>query len=239
MKKILLIAGLIVIVGVIGGFYIHHRIKISNFNEKLQIAIGKDQGITETILKAENESSSMSFNEMFEMCDKSVKERTDMIIELRGLYPEMQSQLKDSLIEFLNEENELIRNKSQSYRKYIDLKVGYDSYRETIKDWKNASYYMDDYYHRSIAEKFYEVIKDADNMKDYLQTFYFKYQALMQKEKYLTTLMDEEGLRFNTIFSKYQKSNISYYSSSQDYVKYILERISDDKPTIEKWGYFE
>ena len=238
MKKFILVGSLIAVIAVSGGFYINHRMKISNLNEKLQSAIGKDQGITETILKIENESSSMSFSELFELCEKSVKDRTDMLIDLRGLSPDMQSTLKDSLIEFLNEENELIRNKSQSYRKYLSVSTGSDRYDEILKDWRSSSYYMSDYYHKEIAEKLYELIKDAEDMKSNVQTFIDKFQSLTKKEKGLANLMKEEGLRFEPIFTKYQESNLKYMNNSMEYADLIINKMNKDKPTIQGWGYY-
>jgi hypothetical protein len=237
MKKFILVGGLTLIV-LAAGFYINHRIKMSNLNEKLQSAIGKDQGITETILKIENESSSMSFSELFELCDKSVKERTDMLIDLRGLSPDLQSTLKDSLIEFLSEENELVRNKSQSYRKYLNVSTGSDRYDEILRDWRTSSYYMSDYYHKEIAEKLYELIKDAGDMKSNVQAFIDKFKILAKKEKSLADLMREEGLRFEPLFTKYQESNLKYMNNSMEYANLIINKMNKDKPTIQGWGYY-
>lgn len=239
MKKFILIGSLIAVVAVAAGIYINHRMKISNLNEQLQSAIGKDQGITETILKVESESSSMSFQELFELCEKSVKERTDMLIELRGLYPDMQSKLKDSLIEFLNAENELIRSKSQSYRKYLNVSTGNDSYKDLMKDWSSASYYMSDYYHKRIADKVYELIKDAEEMKDDTQRFYDQFKLLTSKEKSLSAIMNDEGLRFTPIFSKYQESTLKFMNNNVEYADLILNKMNKDKETIQKsWGIY-
>lgn len=238
MKKFILEGCLIAVVAVAAGFYISHRMKISNLNDKLQTAIGKDQGITETILKVETESSQMSFSELFELCDKSVKDRTDMLIELRGLYPDMQSVLKDSLIEFLNAENELIRSKSQSYRKYLNVSTGKESYDDLVEGYSSVSYGTE-YYRKRLANKMYEVLEDAEDMKDDVQKFIDKYQTLTEKEKSLENIMKNESLRFTPIFSKYQEANIKYMNNSMQYAELVINKVNVDKPTVQKWGYFK
>lgn len=78
--------------------------KISSLYSKLEEAVGKDAGYTETIIKVEAEASSMTYKELFDLCEKSIEGRTNLIVELRGLYPEIKSELKEKLIDFLNAE---------------------------------------------------------------------------------------------------------------------------------------
>jgi len=199
------------------GFYLNHKMKISKLNDKLQSALGKDQGITETIIKVEKESGSMSFKELFELCDKAVKDRTDMLIELRGLYPELRSTFKDSLIEFLNAENELTRSKSQSYRKFLDVSSEEESYKRLVDDYVSSSYDMGSYYRRDICDKCNEIIKDADEMKSDVETYYVNYNLLIAKEISLDSIRKKEGLVFSPIFSKYGESNLKYLNSTLDF----------------------
>jgi len=56
-------------------------------------------------------SPSITYKEIFGLCDKSIESRTNLIIELRGLYPNIKYDLKEKLVDFLNSENELVRSK--------------------------------------------------------------------------------------------------------------------------------
>lgn len=217
MKKFILLGCLIAAVA--AGFYINHRIKIYNFNEKLQTMIGKDQEMTETILKAESESSQMTYGELFEFCDKSVKERTEMLMELRGLYPDIESVLKDSLREFLNAENQLVRLKSQSYRKFLTVSTSSESYIEAGYRYRHLSYYEKEMRHKAIRE----LLEDANDMKDGLQTFMETYETVTEMEKSLEKLMKKEGLKFTPIFSKYQEANQAYVNTSLQYVELVKQ----------------
>ena len=101
--KIISIIVVCIVVGVAMTFYINQRMKVADLNEKLTQTIGKDQGLMEIILKIPG--SEITYGEVFELCDKSVNDRIELIITLRGLYPNMKSDLKDSLIDFLSIEN--------------------------------------------------------------------------------------------------------------------------------------
>jgi hypothetical protein len=233
MKKIILITLAIAVIGTGAFFFIRHKMKVDDMNEKLQSCIGKDQGLTETILKTEDESSSISYKELFELCEKSVKDRTDMLIELRGLYPNLESVLRDSLVGFLNSENELIRSKSQSYRKSMNLGTEYDSFNDAMSDWRtSSSSYMTDYYHKRIADSVKEIVKGAKGLKEDVQTFYDTFKLLVEKEKGLDKVMDSEGLRFDPIFGKYQKSTLKFMNDQTEYADLLLNKFSKENDYI-------
>jgi hypothetical protein len=215
MKNFILLGCLIVVV--VAGIYMSHRMQISNFHEKLQTVINKDQGITEIILKAETESSEMTYGELFEFCDKSVNDRIEMIIELRGLYPDKESVLKDSLMYFLNEENKLVRLKVQSYRKYLDVSTGKDSYKEIQNSYIHSNEYNRKMYFKMYRESLSKIMGDIGNMEYILHTFREKYEILTEMEKSIESLMNNEGLKFTPIFSKYQEANQAYVKTSLKY----------------------
>jgi hypothetical protein len=210
MKKAIILIVVTAVVAVGAFFFIRNKLKVDEMNEKLQSFIGKDQGITETILKTEDESSSISYQELFDLCEKSVKDRTDMLVELRGLYPNMESTLRDSLIGFLNAENELSRSKSQAYRKSMNANTNYESYNDATSDRRNGSYLMADYYKKRIYEACKETLDDAKGLKENVQTFYDNFKLLLEKEKSLGELMKDEDLRFTPIFAKYQPSSLKF-----------------------------
>ncbi len=217
MKKYILFGCLLAVVAIAAGFYISHRMKISNFHEKLQTVINKDQGITEIILKAETESSQMTYSELFEFCDKSVKDRTEMLIELRGLYPDKESVLKDSLMYFLNEENKMVRLKVQSYRKYIDVSIGKDSYEEARDNYIHSDKYDRKMYFKMYRNSLSKMTEDTRELKDVLLTFRETYELLTEMEKSIESLMNTEGLKFTPIFSKYEAANQAYVKTSLKY----------------------
>ncbi len=222
MKKI--IAGIIILIvlGIIGGLYINNRIKISKLNDKLQQAIGKDQGLTETILKIESESQSISYSEFFDLCEKSVAERTDLIVELRGLYPDMESQLKESLIEFFNNENELVRSKSQFYRKQMNISTSIDIMTEYVNDYTYSEYSYD-YFKTHLASLKKELYEHADEMIDNISIFRENFNSLITKEKDLALLMKKAKLRFLPIYEKYNQSTSKYLDESEASANQIIK----------------
>jgi len=147
--------------------------------------------------------------------------RTEMLMELRGLYPNMESALKDSLREFLNAENELVRLKSQSYRKYLNLSSDNDSYEEALERWNRSSLSSREYYLQTWKEKLLDVFVGSDDLKRVLLKFMVTYNKLIEKEKSLENMMKKENLKFTPIFSKYQEANQAYVNISLEYAEFV------------------
>lgn len=93
----------------------------STERERLQEAFGKDSGYTETILKVEADTKTMTYQELFLLCDRSIQERTDLIIALRGGFLRTEAGVKTALIELLNAEQEVGRSKKAFYGSDLDL----------------------------------------------------------------------------------------------------------------------
>lgn len=219
MKKIILIILLILVIGLPTGYYINYRIKVSNFNEKLQNALGKDAGLIETILKVESESLSMSFQELFNLCDKSVNDRTNIIVDLRGLYPQMESKLKDSLIDFLNKENELVRAKSQAYRQIMNFSTNL----KLLREYKSEYHYSyDEFYYSQLHKYKSDILENISEMDNDLQTFRTNYNSLIIKEKNISLLIKKESLRFIPFFDKYKKSNFKFIETNLEDNNFVL-----------------
>jgi len=70
---ILIISFSFIILGILGGYYGYNTYKLSELKKNLEVSLGKDNGYTETILKIETESSNMTFQELFNLCDKSIE----------------------------------------------------------------------------------------------------------------------------------------------------------------------
>ncbi len=187
--------------------YGYNYYRISQLKQKLEEAIGKNAGYTETIIKVEAEASGMTYKELFDLCDKSIEDRTTLIVELRGLYPDIDYELKEKLIEFLNHENELTRSKRAFYRHQLDLSSSTEILQEHLADTPSSSYGWDYYRKRSnslkndLLEAISEIISSADNFKS-------NYLELVEQESNLTSSMSAENIRFPTIFKQYEESNI-------------------------------
>jgi hypothetical protein len=205
---------------VVTGYFINKQIKLSALNKQLEEAVGKDSGYTETIIKVESESSSISYKEFFELCEKSIDGRTNLIIELRGLYPEIESELKNNLIDFLNAENELVRQKQQFYRKHLSFSTNLEFYTDHIKDFPTSSYGWD-YWEKRSSKLRNDLVKDASDIMEYSDSYKSTYKTLLTKESEVKKLMISSDLRFNSLFEKYEKSNIKFADDAKDMVKTI------------------
>lgn len=157
----------------------------------------------------------MTYSELFEFCDKSVKDRTDIIVELRGLNSEWESLLKDSLVKFLNAENELVRNKSMAYRKSMSLSSNISRYDELYVQWSNATYRGNGYIYKPDLKKLIiEMMDDAEDIKNSVDKFIRQYNLLSDLEDNIASLMKDNNLLFNPIYKKYSESNLEFMNSS-------------------------
>ncbi len=205
MKKIIIIVAVIIAVGVPAYYLINKRVINNKINEKLQLVISKDQGLTEMILRLANES--ITYGEVFEMCEKSVNSRTELLIELRGIYPDVQNKLRDSMAEFLSNENELIRIRSMASNRAMKLSTQLE-YVKKLRENAGESYYYNEYYNKKADDEIDEMLKLKEEMSEYVKDFNNKYNSMTVRESILGNMMKAEGIRFVPIFAKYKEANI-------------------------------
>jgi len=201
---------LLTLVIAIGGSVCSYKYyKILQLKNKITEAIGKDAGYTETILNSESDSPNITYKEFFDLCDKSIEGRTNLIIELRGLYPNVKYDLKEKLIDFLNSENELVRAKKAFWQRQLDLQVKIDIYDGYLKEVKYAYYsgYNLAYYLKIATQTKAEMTEIASNMIIKASTFVLLYKGLLSQEGLLVKEMDKNKIRFNTIFKKHEAQN--------------------------------
>jgi len=194
------------LLGVLAVKYAQESYKMSVLQSKLEEAIGKDAGFTETILKVEAESPNITFKEMFDLCDKSIDGRTHLIIELRGLYPGIRSALRDRLIEFLNAENELVRSKRAFYQKRLKMATTLELLQDRLKDQPLSTYGWD-YYLSRITSLNSELVKASAEMADTAEEYSRTYGKLVEQESSVARESGAAGIRFQQIFKKYEESN--------------------------------
>jgi len=204
-----LFVGLPIIVVIIAAYFIIiHQVKLSEINKKLEEAIGKDAGYTETIIKVEKDASSITYQELFDLCDKSIDQRTNLIVELRGLYSSIENETKNKLLEFLNYENELIRNKKQFYQKLFSFSSALIAYQEHSSDPPRSITDGWDYYFEMSNKLKSEVIDAAFKMELDADMFIYSYSEIVKREKEVKILLDDSNIRFQGFFQKYEKENI-------------------------------
>ena len=177
--------------------------------EKIEEAIGRDAGYTETILRIEKDSSNMNYQELFELCDKSIEGRTNLIVELRGLYPDIQYELKEKLIDFLNDENELVRAKRSFYRKSLEFSTKREALQEKLQDTPcsgcSVEYYVEQ--KARLKRELDQLIQSISEVEGNADEFYNRYQKVVEKERILSQSLNNAQIRFNSIFAKYQEEN--------------------------------
>lgn len=203
-RKFIYIAIGVVILASVACIFGYRYYRVSQLKGKLEEAIGRDGGYIETILKTEKESSNMTYKEFFDLCDKSIEARTNLIVELRGLYPDIQYDAKESLVEFLNNENELVRAKRNFYRKQFDFSSSLKLYEdETLP----SSEYLIDYYIERKAQFKSDVLKAISEMLDSADNFQISYERILSLEASFVDKMTDASIRFNSNFKNFQEAN--------------------------------
>jgi hypothetical protein len=191
---------------VIGTWIGSSKYRTHALNQKLAEAIGTDRGLTETILKIETESSKITYGELFELCNKSVESRTNLIVELRGVYPQVDSRLKEHLIEYLTAENEFVRSKRDFYRHAMEESYAFEAYLEAAKNFASASYGWEVYL-REKSNQRGKVLKASHETTESADDFLKAYEKMGKQEAKIRGEAAGAGLNFAPIFSQYAKDN--------------------------------
>ena len=213
--KIVFIIIVFIALAIMSILYVKHKMRASDLNEKLSVTIGKDEGLMEIILKIPG--SEITYGEVFELCDKSVNDRIQLIIDLRGLYPDMKSDLKDTLIDFLSIENEMVRDVKQSSRRQMNVKNKF----ERISNLRNSEY--SEYYYSTIQSEIKEVKEDLITELSSSISFKDKYEELIEKENRLSNQMNKAGLRFILLYEKYKSANLEMADNEIAYCQKYLK----------------
>ena len=107
--------------------------RVYALRERLQEAIARDAGYTETILKIEKDAPAVTYQEVFDLCDKSVSKRTDLISEVRGLYPDLDTAAKQKVIDYLNAVNGFVRCKKAFFAAHFKLSKMLDTKAQYLR----------------------------------------------------------------------------------------------------------
>ena len=202
-----LISALVTVVLLAGiGKFAFEQYRIHDLRQKLGEAIGRDQGLTETILGVESESPNITYAEVFELCNKSLESRTNLIVELRGLYPEMDYRMKTRLVEYLSAENEFVRAKRDLYRKSMELSSAADLFFRDTKDLPSSTYGMAAFHARfyQLEAKADEAAREAGASAD---EFLRLYEKTAKEERVIASEAKKAGVRFEPVFEKHAKAN--------------------------------
>jgi hypothetical protein len=97
----------------------------------LDVMLREDAGYSETILKVELDAPDASLKEFADFCEKSITQRTERIIKIRAISPDIDSELRDRALDYLNAENSLVRAKRRFYDSYEVLSRMQTEYSNT------------------------------------------------------------------------------------------------------------
>ena len=195
----------LIILAAVGSLAYQHY-QSDGAKQKLSEAFGKDRGLTETILKVESESSKITYGEILELCNKSLENRTSLIVELRGLYPELDHQFKLRLVDYLSSENEFVRAKREFYRKSMEQSAATTAYLEQGKDYPSSIYGWD-FYKGRIRQARVQLMEAADKAYKSADDFLKVYEKMAKEEVAMTRIAQDAGLRFEPIFQNHATAN--------------------------------
>lgn len=227
-KKLLLVVPITLITLSLGSIIGYRQYRISQLNAKLEEAIGKDAGYTETILKLESDSSKMTFAEVFDLCNKSIEARTSLIVELRGIYPSVDYELKQPLIAFLNSENDVIRAKREFYRKQLELSSSIHSFNEQVAN-RPTSYYGWDFHFERLKRMARDMSKAAQETDDSAASFLDIYQKTLKVEGGVAKAASKAGVRFEPAFQRYEQGNKKSAEETRQLARQFLSGKKEDK----------
>lgn len=215
---------LLVVVGAVRGWaafaaWRAERQKYAELNDRLLEAIGNDRGYTETILRTEDDAPSITYGELLDMCDKSVQQRTDLIVELRGLYPQISWDFRTQLIDQLNLENELVRSKRSVYYNLMNLNAQAKGYADYLACEPEYSYYFPSFWvgwNRTRQQLRSEAFETIDTAAQSAVDYKASYSKLCDSEAALIDLAKRHGFHLDPLFSTYKAKNFEFAKDSKE-----------------------
>jgi hypothetical protein len=230
LKRIIVWAmcALLILIG--GGVFAQWQYRLHDVKQKLSEAIGRDRGLTETILKVESDSAKITFAEFFQLCNKSIEGRTDLIVELRGLHPEMDYELKGRLIGYLNAENEFVRTKRDFYTKMMQESSASTLFVQQVQDRPSSPYGWDYYSNRvqQLRLKLFEAGSEVETSSD---EFVAIYQKMVKEEIAISQSAKGAGLSFDPIFAKYEAENQKKAKEAKDDIEQLARAMAPHPAT--------
>jgi hypothetical protein len=215
------ISGLVALALLAGvGAFGYREYRLHGLKQKLAEAIGRDLGLTETILKLEVDSGKITFGEALALCNRSVEDRTNLIIELRGLYPDLDYQFKTKLIDYLSAENEFVRTRREYYQKTMERTVQEREYSERNKEididiarmkavpalaTEASKSYLEDRINQN-RDVTIKALREEEQSADEFLAMYDKMEKL---EKAMDNDARAAGLQFDTVFQKNAASTLA------------------------------
>jgi hypothetical protein len=165
--------------------------------------MAKDAALAETVLKIESDSSHVTYGELFDLCDPSIKEREDLIIELRELQTGISKEISDELITYLNQENDFVRSKREYYRKTLDLSAA----EKEVNEASEEHIYDFEIWKERLLEARRRGKQRAVELEEAIGGFNAAYSSVMGREKRLVMKANASGISVRPVFSRYEKPN--------------------------------
>ena len=105
----------------------------------LDVMLREDAGYSETILKVELDAPDASLKEFADFCERSITQRTERIIKIRAISPDIDPELRERALDYLNAENSLVRAKRRFYESYEVLSRMQTEYSDAGKQHDQLS----------------------------------------------------------------------------------------------------
>ncbi len=131
----LLITLLVCAAGLSGiGFFGAQWYEVMAAKARLNREQDMNSGYTEGLLKVGVTDHTTPDSEFYDLCDKSIRWRTDIVAELRGSHPELDSALKRDVITYLENDNAFTRAKRSLYEDEMNFLKLYDSLLQDLAE---------------------------------------------------------------------------------------------------------
>lgn len=173
--------------------------------EKLEETIGRDAGSAEVVLKFEAEAKTATIDEAFRLFDKAIDDRTALIAELRGLYPDLANDFKAELIEYLIRENELVRSKRLMYQKMLGVSMATKVVEAQLRIMEQFAQFGIGT--QTLIEEVEELKKRASELQGYAEGFWQRYEEVCRYEGRMESRAASLDIRFVSVARKFRNGN--------------------------------
>ncbi len=209
MKKTLIPLAILLALFPVGIFF-GCKSKAEVIKAKVQELVAKDQAATETLLKA-CESINYGEKELQPMFKQSVEDRKKVIAELAAISADGPDVMKDSALNFVERENEVIGARELAMRTHgavVASNSQYGFYRDKLLRTRDVEQYGATF---TAAKS--QLITDMDGMDETYHILTEMLTDLMAQEQRMAGIATQHEVKFNALFEKYKTGQIVFLES--------------------------
>ncbi len=236
MKRVIIgTAVLVLIVAIVAGQRLwQERQQVATAKAAIQKILDQDAGYTETLLKSDVDSESLSYKEVFDLCDKVLNARTDLLVQLRAINPGENVPVKEQAVAFLAAENDWTRAIKKYFEARSDVATKSAQIAERLLAMPEPAYSEIDAYVVRVNTGLDEIRTAADKLKNMAADASRHYGRVISAEVALSMASEGRGVRPSSFYLASKPKMDTSMARANEFATADMARMTEMKTKVEQ-----